>query len=142
MDVPEERNRLFVVVHKVCMVASGCVALLPVFPAKRVVSLLKTYCCCTIMTCNYLPQRTQTVTDAQLQHLFASLPGLEYCDIKRDRVTGESKGIAFVNYALEESAAMAIQSFHSMEFPPGSGFWMKVPTSLAWRAFHHPSHIR
>ncbi len=34
---------------------------------------------------------TQSVTEEQLMHLFSTFAGLEYCDLKRERDTGESK---------------------------------------------------
>lgn len=36
------------------------------------------------------------------------------------------QGFAFVSYATQESAALAIANFHNIEFPPGTGHWMKV----------------
>lgn len=33
----------------------------------------------------------QSVSEEQLLHLFSTFGGLEYCDLKRERTTGESK---------------------------------------------------
>ncbi len=37
-----------------------------------------------------------------------------------------TQGFAFVSYATHDSAALAIANFHNIEFPPGTGHWMKV----------------
>lgn len=34
---------------------------------------------------------TQSVSDEQLARLFRRFPGMEYCDLKKDRTTGRSK---------------------------------------------------
>ena len=33
----------------------------------------------------------QSATEEMVARIFRSFPGMEYCDLKRDRVTGQSK---------------------------------------------------
>ncbi|KAL6785046.1 hypothetical protein ACKKBG_A02220 [Auxenochlorella protothecoides x Auxenochlorella symbiontica] len=68
----------------------------------------------------------KSVGDETLACLFRSFPGMEYCDLKKDRATGRSKGYAYVKYATHESAAAAQARLNGAEFPPGSGCRMKV----------------
>eukprot|EP00891_Asterochloris_glomerata_P003567 jgi/Astpho2/3567/Aster-x0169 len=58
--------------------------------------------------------------------IFRSFPGMEYCDLKRDRVTGQSKGYAYVNYSTADAAAAAVEQLNGLEFPPHSGQRLKV----------------
>eukprot|EP01026_Neomeris_dumetosa_P022794 TRINITY_DN1965_c0_g1_i1.p4 TRINITY_DN1965_c0_g1~~TRINITY_DN1965_c0_g1_i1.p4 ORF type:complete len:248 (-),score=28.05 TRINITY_DN1965_c0_g1_i1:3228-3971(-) len=66
------------------------------------------------------------VTEEQLARCFRRFPGMEYCDLKCDRITGRSKGYAYVNYSTPETAQAAIQYLNGMEFPQGSGQQLKV----------------
>lgn len=61
----------------------------------------------------------KSVAHEQLARLFAKFSGMEYCDLKKNKQTGESKGFAYVNYSTPQSAAMAQESLNGMEFPPG-----------------------
>mmetsp|Transcript_15110 Transcript_15110/g.24871 ORF Transcript_15110/g.24871 Transcript_15110/m.24871 type:complete len:608 (-) Transcript_15110:1241-3064(-) len=61
----------------------------------------------------------KSVTQDQLARLFSRYPGMEYCDLKRDRSTGEPKGFAFINYSTANAAALAVQNLDNMEFPAG-----------------------
>lgn len=36
----------------------------------------------------------QSATEDMVAHIFRSFPGMEYCDLKRDRITGQSKVLA------------------------------------------------
>lgn len=49
----------------------------------------------------------QSVSDEALARVFRSFPGMEYCDLKKDRATGRSKGYAYVSYLAHEAAAAA-----------------------------------
>ncbi|GAX83551.1 hypothetical protein CEUSTIGMA_g10976.t1 [Chlamydomonas eustigma] len=66
------------------------------------------------------------VSEDLLQRLFRRLPGMEYCDLKKDRTTGRSKGFCYINYSTQEAAAAAIEQFNGVEFPPQSGHRIKV----------------
>lgn len=68
----------------------------------------------------------KSVGEETLACLFRTFSGMEYCDLKKDRTTGRSKGYAYVKYASQEAAAAAQQSLNGAEFPPGSGCRMKV----------------
>lgn len=64
----------------------------------------------------------KTVTQDQLARLFSRYPGMEYCDLKKDKQTGESKGFAYINYSTPQAAMMAKDQMDGFEFPPGSVF--------------------
>ncbi|GAX80303.1 hypothetical protein CEUSTIGMA_g7741.t1 [Chlamydomonas eustigma] len=66
------------------------------------------------------------VSEDLLQRLFRRLPGMEYCDLKKDRTTGRSKGFCYINYSTQEAATAAIEQFNGVEFPPQSGHRIKV----------------
>mmetsp|Transcript_26617 Transcript_26617/g.44499 ORF Transcript_26617/g.44499 Transcript_26617/m.44499 type:complete len:583 (+) Transcript_26617:40-1788(+) len=61
----------------------------------------------------------KSVNADHLARLFARFPGMEYCDLKKDRATGESKGFAYINYSTPHAAAMAQQSLDNTDFPAG-----------------------
>jgi len=62
----------------------------------------------------------KTVTQDQLARLFQRYPGMEYCDLKKDKQSGESKGFAYINYSTPQSALMAKDQMDGFEFPPGA----------------------
>ena len=66
------------------------------------------------------------VNEESLASLFRCYPGMEYLNLKRDRVTGRSKGYAYVNYFSLESATLAQAQLNGIEFPQGSGCMLKV----------------
>jgi RNA recognition motif-containing protein len=66
------------------------------------------------------------VGDESLARMFRAFPGMEYCDLKKDRMTGRSKGYAYVAFVAPESAAAAAAQLNGIEFPPGSGYKLKV----------------
>jgi len=68
----------------------------------------------------------KSVTEDVLQRLFRQYPGMEYCDLKKDRATGKSKGYCYVNYSTPVAAAAAVEQLNGVEFPPGTGFRIKV----------------
>lgn len=62
--------------------------------------------------------------------MFRAFPGMEYCDLKKDRATGRSKGYAYVNYFTQEGAAAAQAQLNGIEFPPVSGYRLKVGVAV------------
>ena len=66
------------------------------------------------------------VNEESLASLFRCYPSMEYLNLKRDRVTGRSKGYAYVNYLNLESATLAQAQLNGIEFPQGSGCMLKV----------------
>ncbi|KAF6259639.1 hypothetical protein COO60DRAFT_988185 [Scenedesmus sp. NREL 46B-D3] len=68
----------------------------------------------------------KSVSDDQLRLLFRQYPGMEYCDLKRDKATGKSKGYCYVNYSTPNAAAAAVNELNGIEFPVGRGFRLKV----------------
>jgi RNA recognition motif-containing protein len=77
----------------------------------------------------------QSVTEEALARLFRSFPGMEYCDLKRDRATGRSKGYCYVNYSSPEAAAAAQAQFNGIDFPQGTGYRLKVGAAGADGAY-------
>lgn len=69
---------------------------------------------------------SKSASEDAVAHLFRCFPGMEYCDLKKERQTGLSKGFAYVNYSTPEAAAAAIAQLHGIEFPVGSGHSLKV----------------
>lgn len=65
-------------------------------------------------------------TEDTLARLFRKFPGMEYCDLKKDKRTGKSKGYCYVNYSTHEAASGAVQHLNGIEFPPHSGHRLKV----------------
>eukprot|EP00887_Chlorella_sp_A99_P005987 scaffold27.g5987.t1 len=68
----------------------------------------------------------KSIDDEALARMFRSFPGMEYCDLKKDRGSGRSKGYAYVNYGSAEAAAAAQVQLNGIEFPPASGYRLKV----------------
>lgn len=66
------------------------------------------------------------VGEEDLAPIFQCFPGMEYLDLKRDRMTGRSKGYAYVNYATPGAAAAAQAQLNGIEYPQGSGCRLKV----------------
>eukprot|EP00803_Ostreobium_quekettii_P004750 evm.model.scf_891.1 EVM.evm.TU.scf_891.1 scf_891:1779-4952(-) len=66
------------------------------------------------------------VKSEELSRMFRVFPGMEYCDLKKDKKTCKSKGYCYVNYSTHEAAKAAIQALNGIEFPPHSGHRMKV----------------
>jgi RNA recognition motif-containing protein len=66
------------------------------------------------------------VMEESLASLFRCYPGLVHVDLKRDRVTGKSKGFAYVTYMSPEAAALAQVHLNGIEYPPGMGMRLKV----------------
>ncbi|KAJ9513161.1 hypothetical protein QJQ45_029346 [Haematococcus lacustris] len=66
------------------------------------------------------------VPEEMLARLFRRFPGMEYCDLKKDRATGRSKGYCYVNYSSPESAMAAVAHLNGIEFPAHTGNRIKV----------------
>lgn len=66
-----------------------------------------------------------TVTHDQISSLFDLIPGMDYCDLKRDHNTHESRGIAYVMYKSMGSAIYAKEKLDGFEYPPGSRLVVK-----------------
>ncbi|CAL8466686.1 g6222 [Coccomyxa elongata] len=66
------------------------------------------------------------VSEDVLTRLFRAFPGLEYCDLKRDHTTGQSRGFCYVKYSSPEIATAVIENLDGIEYPQGSGLRLKV----------------
>lgn len=66
-----------------------------------------------------------TVTQEQLSSLFDLIPGMDYCDLKRNHHTRDSRGIAYVMYKSIGSAIYAKEKLNGFEYPPGSKLVVK-----------------
>ena len=66
-----------------------------------------------------------TVTQEQLSSLFDLIPGMEYCDLKRNHSNRDSRGIAYVMYKSIGSAIYAKEKLNGFEYPPGSKLVVK-----------------
>jgi len=60
----------------------------------------------------------------QILSLFSKFPGMEYCDIKTERTTGESKGFGYVNYSTPHAALQAQEQLNGIILP--TGYRLKV----------------
>ena len=60
-----------------------------------------------------------SVTEEQLTRLFDIIPGLEYCDLKCNHSTGESRGFAYITYNSINAAMYAKDKLNGFEYPPG-----------------------
>ena len=65
------------------------------------------------------------VNHDQISTLFDLIPGMDYCDLKRDHNTHESRGIAYVMYKSMGSAIYAKEKLNGFEYPPGSRLVVK-----------------
>jgi RNA recognition motif-containing protein len=65
------------------------------------------------------------VTHDQISSLFDLIPGMDYCDLKRDHNTHESRGIAYVMYKSMGSSIYAKEKLNGFEYPPGSRLVVK-----------------
>jgi cold-inducible RNA-binding protein len=59
---------------------------------------------------------TFTATENDLQDYFAQAGVVVSVNIMQDRMTGRSRGFAFIEMASKEDAEKAIQMFHSKDF--------------------------
>lgn len=59
------------------------------------------------------------VSQENIGRLFDLIPGMEFCDLKKNYTTGESRGIASVVYNSVSSAIYAKEKLHGFEYPLG-----------------------
>lgn len=45
---------------------------------------------------------------------------MEYCDLKKNKQTGEAKGFAYINYSTPQAALMAKDQMDGYEYPVGN----------------------
>jgi cold-inducible RNA-binding protein len=57
----------------------------------------------------------QTMQD-DLQEFFSQAGVVTSVNLMQDKVTGKSRGFAFVEYATAEEASKAVEQFHNKEF--------------------------
>ncbi|XP_018593505.1 ELAV-like protein 2 isoform X2 [Scleropages formosus] len=65
----------------------------------------------TNLIVNYLPQN---MTQEELRSLFGSIGEIESCKLVRDKITGQSLGYGFVNYAEPKAAEKAINTLNAL----------------------------
>jgi len=80
----------------------------------------------------------RAITQEQLSNLFSRFPGMEYCDLKRDKDTGESKGFAFISYSSPQVAQMARDQLDGVEFPTGRVMKVVIAEPPGARPPEHP----
>ncbi|EGC31849.1 hypothetical protein DICPUDRAFT_8590, partial [Dictyostelium purpureum] len=61
----------------------------------------------------------KSISQENLYRLFSRYPGMEYCDLKKDKNNGKSKGFAYVNYSTPAAALMAKNELNGIKYPPG-----------------------
>ncbi|XP_069948805.1 RNA-binding protein 45 isoform X2 [Cherax quadricarinatus] len=66
-----------------------------------------------------------TLNQDQLWKLFDLIPGLDYCDLRKDRKAGQARGVATVVYNNTQSATYAKEKLHGFEYPPGQRLIVK-----------------
>ena len=65
----------------------------------------------TNLIVNYLPQ---TLTEDGLKNMFSALGNVQSCKLIKDKVTGDSLGYGFINYATTTEAEKAIQAMNGL----------------------------
>lgn len=65
------------------------------------------------------------IRQEQLNRLFDLIPGMEWCDLKRNYTTGDSKGFAYIKYNSITAAMYAKEKLNGFEYPPGSKITVK-----------------
>lgn len=63
----------------------------------------------------FIGSLSYSVTQQQLEELFAQAGKVESCNLITDRYSGQSKGFAFVEMATEQEAKEAITKFNNFE---------------------------
>ena len=59
------------------------------------------------------------ITQEQLMRLFDLIPGMEFCEIKRNHMTGESRGFGYITYSSIQAAMYAKEKLNGFEYPLG-----------------------
>lgn len=93
------------------------------------------------------------VQEEQLTRLFDIIPGLDYCDLKCNHTTGESRGFAYITYNSINAAMYAKEKLNGFEYPPGCKLVVKYaedppnirygppsPTFESSYHYHSPPH--
>lgn len=70
-----------------------------------------------------------TINQDQLWKLFDLIPGLDYCDLRKDRKPGQARGVATVVYNNSQSATYAKEKLHGFEYPPGQRLIVKFDSN-------------
>ena len=65
------------------------------------------------------------ITQEQLVRLFDLIPGMEFCEVKRNHITGESRGFAYITYSSIQAAMYAKEKLNGFEYPLGSKLIVK-----------------
>ena len=65
----------------------------------------------TNLIVNYLPQ---TLSEDALKNMFSALGNVQSCKLIKDKVTGDSLGYGFINYATTSEAEKAIQAMNGL----------------------------
>ncbi len=55
-------------------------------------------------------------SESDLQNYFSQAGAVTSANLMLDRVTGKSRGFAFIEFATAEEAAKAVEQFHNKEF--------------------------
>jgi cold-inducible RNA-binding protein len=55
-------------------------------------------------------------SESDLQNYFSQAGAVTSANLMLDRVTGKSRGFAFLEFATAEEAAKAVEQFHNKEF--------------------------
>ena len=66
-----------------------------------------------------------SITQEQLMRLFDLIPGMEMCEIKRNHITGESRGFAYITYTSIQAAMYAKEKLNGFEYPLGQKLIVK-----------------
>lgn len=66
-----------------------------------------------------------SITQEQLMRLFDLIPGMEFCEIKRNHITGESRGFGYITYSSIQAAMYAKEKLNGFEYPLGSKLIVK-----------------
>ena len=80
-----------------------------------------------------------SVTQEQLIRLFDLVPGMDYCDLKHNHATGDSRGFAFVTYSSIASAMYAKEKLNGFEYPPGCKIIVKYAEDPPGTKYGPPS---
>ena len=64
----------------------------------------------------YVGNLSYDTTNTELEELFSQAGEVAQCDVVIDRMSGQSKGFAFVEMGSQESADKAIEEFNGKDF--------------------------
>jgi len=66
---------------------------------------------------------------------------MEYCDLKLNKQTGESKGFAYINYSTPQAALMAKEQLDGIEYPPGCILKVMFAEPLGVKSSHNTNTV-